>query len=176
MGIYDDKNDYMARYRDDQKDVRGQYVYLLQANGYHGLLSSIRWRCKIGLANNPERRLKELNSAQAPCKITGIRYIEVIDNVSVEYQLHQKFAKYRVYGEWFDFWRWEIILVNLAFDEYIKANSRSRKWIKRLFIVNLMILAFVASLIISVTLSDNLSGDGDENINNNVNHDVIINK
>lgn len=93
-------------------------MYLVEAEGFHGWLWS--WICKrrkIGLSNNPRRRLRELNSEQAPCPIIGVRYIAVKDNATVEKALHQRFKKNRKHGEWFDFWIWELPIVEAAFDQ-----------------------------------------------------------
>lgn len=98
------------------------YVYLVKAEGFHGVLSPIKGRYKIGLTNNPERRLIELNGAQAPCLIIGLKYIEVENNALVEKELHQKFSSDRKYGEWFDFYVWQIPLVHIAYDRYAKGT------------------------------------------------------
>jgi hypothetical protein len=118
-----------ARFRTTQKpdytskDSGDGYVYLVEAVGFHGPLARAKKRLKIGLTNNPERRLSELNSEQAPCKIVGIRYIQVINNQETEKRLHHKFKRNRKHGEWFDFWVWEIPLVNRAYDKEIHKTS-----------------------------------------------------
>lgn len=70
------------------------YVYMIQA-GYGGI--------KIGVSNNPEKRLKELQTSnhkplhivvKFPFKNTNDAYI-------FEKFLHERFAKYQMRGEWF---------------------------------------------------------------------------
>ena len=105
------------------------YVYFLKADGFHGALSAIYGRYKIGLSNNPERRLVELNGQQAPCKILMLRAIQVSDMHTVEGELHKKFDANRKHGEWFDFWFWEKPVVNFAYDRYqhnFKVNKLAR--------------------------------------------------
>ena len=111
--------DYMSQ------DAGDGFVYLVEAKGFHGILSPIKKRLKIGLSNNPERRLRELNSEQAPCQIVGIRYIKVMSNATVETRLHKHFARNRRHGEWFDFWVWELPLVNRAYDRAKHDNNLS---------------------------------------------------
>lgn len=98
------------------------YVYLLKAQGFHGPLGCIKGRYKIGLTNNPTRRLDELNGSQAPCRIIGVRYIQVEDNLAVEQELHRKFKGDRKHGEWFDFWIWQLPIVHLAYDQKAKGT------------------------------------------------------
>lgn len=102
-----------------KRDEGEGFVYLVRARGFHGILSPLLKREKIGLTNNPERRLRELNSEQAPCEIEGIRYIQVDNNAKVEAELHKRFARNRVHGEWFDFMIWERPIVHFAFDCYV---------------------------------------------------------
>ena len=140
--------DYMT------KDEGGGFVYLVEAQGFHGVLSFLVKRRKIGLSNNPERRLKELNSEQSPCPIVGIRYIEVKDNSFTEKDLHAKFAKNRKHGEWFDFWIWELPLVDLAYERRAEGT-----WLNKLSITSLtlaimgvMAIGFSFSLALKVAL------------------------
>lgn len=55
---------------------------------------------KIGLSNNPEKRLKTLQTA-SPYKL-DLAY-KMKGNESLEKYLHLLFAPYRAYGEWFQF-------------------------------------------------------------------------
>jgi hypothetical protein len=107
----DQRPEYMST-----DDKNGQYVYLMEAKGYYGLFSFLIKRRKIGLSNNPERRLKELNSEQAPCPIIGIRFIEVVNSRATEADLHQVFKKNRRHGEWFAFWVWELPYLNFMYE------------------------------------------------------------
>jgi hypothetical protein len=110
---YEHIPEYMSR---DDKD--GQFVYLVEAKGFHGIFSFVLKRRKIGLSNNPERRLKELNSEQAPCPIIGVRYIQVKDSRKTEAELHELFVSRRRHGEWFDFWIWEMPIVNWHYERH----------------------------------------------------------
>ena len=135
------------------------YVYLVKAKGFHGrLLSPLLGRYKIGLTNNPERRLNELNSQQAPCPIVGIRNIAVRDNATVERALHQKFAKQRRHGEWFDFWVWELPLVEMAYDRAEKPLSAK---VSKIAIAGMAILVLGAGGIGFAIASTNSPERGD---------------
>ena len=140
--------DYMSQ------DEGGGFVYLVEAKGFYGIFSFLIKRRKIGLSNNPERRLKELNSEQAPCPIVGIRYIEVKDNNITEKELHAKFARNRKHGEWFDFWIWELPLVDLAYERRAEGT-----WLNKISITSLtlavmgiMAIGFSFSLALKVAL------------------------
>jgi len=123
----------------------GQYVYLVEAQGFHGILSALIKRRKIGLTNNPSRRLSELNSSQAPCPIAIIKVISVTDNARVESELHSQFRRNRKHGEWFDFWVWELPLV-----AWMYSRKEDGSWVSRLSMVSIAIaLAGVASLAIA---------------------------
>ena len=82
---------------DDSKyrNKRG-FIYLIHAVGTD--------RYKIGLTTrHPEARLSELNSSQSPFPLELVDWFET-DNVTAdEGYLHEKFASYRVHGEWFKF-------------------------------------------------------------------------
>jgi len=57
-------------------------------------------RVKIGTSNDPEMRLYAL-SKQAPCEYTIIGLTQ--GDYDVEQAIHERFAQYRVYGEWFTY-------------------------------------------------------------------------
>lgn len=105
-----------------RNDNEPGYVYLVKAQGFHGVLSKVIGRYKIGLSRRPELRLEQLNSSQAPCPIKGIRYIQVQDMKAIEDKLHEQFKVQRRHGEWFDFWFWQMPMVNLAFDRKAKGT------------------------------------------------------
>ena len=134
------------------------YVYLVKARGFHGLLSPLLGRYKIGLTNNPRRRLHELNSEQAPCPIVGVRNIAVKDNAAVERALHQRFAKQRRHGEWFDFWAWELPLVDAAFNRAEKPLSAK---VSKIAIAGMAILILGAGGIGFAIASTNSLGGSD---------------
>lgn len=106
----------------ERNDNEPGYVYLVKAQGFHGILSKVIGRYKIGLSRKPELRLEQLNSSQAPCPITGLRYIQVQDMKAIEDKLHEQFKSQRRHGEWFDFWFWQMPLVNLSFDRKAKGT------------------------------------------------------
>ena len=122
------------------------YVYLMKAQGFHGILSPLLGRYKIGLTNNPSRRLAELNSEQAPCPIVGIRYIQVEDNLAVEQELHRKFKSDRRYGEWFDFWIWQMPLVHVAYGRKAKGTLLSNMPVGVIKFVAIASLGFTVAL------------------------------
>ena len=72
---------------------------------------------KIGLTNNLDRRLKELNSGQAPYPITLQWSIAVKDTHTAERELHDRFSQNRRHGEWFEFTDAELSEVNRAYGE-----------------------------------------------------------
>ncbi|HYX16792.1 MAG TPA: GIY-YIG nuclease family protein [Nostoc sp.] len=94
------------------------YVYLLIAQGYHGIIPGLLLkRCKIGLSRNPEARVKQIASfegSQPPCDIAILETVYVQDMKKVEGKLHKKFkassVKLKKSREWFDLWIWQIWL------------------------------------------------------------------
>jgi hypothetical protein len=71
-------------------------VYLINAKGTS--------RYKIGYTNRRfENRLAEINRGQIPYPLTATKTILVEDACTVELTLHHQFAKFRKYGEWFEF-------------------------------------------------------------------------
>ena len=71
------------------------FVYFLHAVGTD--------RYKIGLTNDIDRRLKELNGKQAAFEVKLLWSIAVSDMRAAESWLHDKFSDRRVHGEWFQF-------------------------------------------------------------------------
>ena len=70
------------------------FIYLIHAQGTD--------RYKIGLTTrHPEARLSELNSSQSPYPLELIDWFETDNVTGDEGYLHEKFASYRVHGEWF---------------------------------------------------------------------------
>lgn len=58
--------------------------------------------CKFGFSNNPETRLKSLQTGN-PNKLTIVESIFVETDVSkLEKKLHREYAMRRVHGEWFN--------------------------------------------------------------------------
>lgn len=64
------------------------FVYLIFGGG----------RLKIGLAREPEKRLRGLQ-AGSPVPLTLLAKIP--GSLALEAQLHKRFEKYRLHGEWF---------------------------------------------------------------------------
>lgn len=54
--------------------------------------------CKIGFSNNPEKRIKELQTSN-PYQLSLISVIE--GDINLEKQLHSRFRKFKIKGEWF---------------------------------------------------------------------------
>lgn len=67
------------------------YIYLIEApNGLY----------KLGRAQCPERRLKELQY-HSPVRLTLVYSLRCQDAVKAEYILHKVFKEKRSHGEWF---------------------------------------------------------------------------
>lgn len=74
--------------------VRNQgYIYLIHAEG--------TTRYKIGRSVNPIARCSNIQK-QAPYPLKIILSFWAFDAISAEKRLHECFAEYRVFGEWFD--------------------------------------------------------------------------
>jgi len=73
-------------------------------------------RYKIGLTNNLDRRMKELNGKQSPFKNNLLWSIKVCDMRSAEKDLHDRFHSRRVNGEWFQFAESELGEVESIYD------------------------------------------------------------
>ena len=84
------------------------YIYFVHADGTN--------RYKIGLTNNLDRRMKELNGKQSPFESRLQWSIEVCDMRSAEKDLHDRFHARRVNGEWFQFSEGELKEVESVYD------------------------------------------------------------
>jgi|GEM_PF-2575202 len=71
------------------------YVYLLNAEGTN--------RYKIGITDDLERRVNQLNKGQAPFPVAITLAQQVADKRKVESTLHAVLSEYRTHGEWFEF-------------------------------------------------------------------------
>jgi len=81
-----------------------QYVYFIEATGLN--------RVKIGYATNPTKRIKDLDTGSAVnLELLGV----VPGSLAKERQLHQKFAQYRIKGEWFNY--------SDEIKDYVKENT-----------------------------------------------------
>jgi hypothetical protein len=108
-------NGYQAR-----NDHEPGYIYLMQAEGYHGLIPGFYLRrCKIGLSRNPQLRLENFHANQPPCNIKILATVYVQDMADVETQLHNQFKHCQVNNlvksrEWFDFNLLQMAIVRYA--------------------------------------------------------------
>lgn len=139
-------NKYCAKYGVPAQAASTEgYIYFLKAEGFYGIFSPIFGRYKIGLSNNVQRRLKELNGQQAPCPIKLLHYIEVNNMNQVETKLHKQYKPSRKHGEWFDFFVWELPLVWLQYQHFARASKRN-------MIKPISIEVFRAGLVIGLLL------------------------
>ena len=111
----------------ERNDFVPGYVYLLEAEGFHGMIpGSFLRRCKIGLTRNLQNRLDQLESGQAPCNYKVIKCIFVEDMATVEGELHEQFKHCSVTlhrsREWFDFHPGQFWQVQQAFSRYEKPH------------------------------------------------------
>ncbi|WP_256875462.1 GIY-YIG nuclease family protein [Nostoc sp. C052] len=109
--IYQPKNDHEPG-----------FIYLMEAEGYHGLIPGYYLRrCKIGLSRNPEARLDNFHRNQPPCNVKILKTIYVEDMADVEGELHQQFSQCNVEliksQEWFDFNPVQFMMVNWEFEK-----------------------------------------------------------
>lgn len=108
-------NEYQAR-----SDHEPGYIYLMEAEGYHGLIPGFYLRrCKIGLSRNPQLRLENFHANQPPCNIKILATVYVQDMADVETQLHNQFKHCQVKSlvksrEWFDFNPLQMAMVRYA--------------------------------------------------------------
>jgi hypothetical protein len=57
---------------------------------------------KIGLSNNPERRLAQLSTGSAvPLRIWHVEAVPARDALRLEQAAHRQLSRYRLSGEWF---------------------------------------------------------------------------
>ncbi|WP_298913501.1 GIY-YIG nuclease family protein [uncultured Nostoc sp.] len=109
--IYQSKNDHEPG-----------FIYLMEAEGYHGLIPGV-WlrRCKIGLSRNPSARLDAFHRNQPPCNVKILKTIYVEDMADVESKLHQQFKQCNIElirsQEWFDFNPVQFMMVNWEFEK-----------------------------------------------------------
>jgi hypothetical protein len=70
------------------------YIYLIKntSESYY----------KIGVSNNPKKRIKNLNTGNSS-ELILIQTYETKYAYKIEKNLHRKYSYLRKYGEWFDF-------------------------------------------------------------------------
>ncbi|KYC34756.1 hypothetical protein WA1_49400 [Scytonema hofmannii PCC 7110] len=127
------------------------YIYLLKAEGFHGIFSKWIGRYKIGLTTNPQKRLADLNRQQAPCPIVLVRTVPVANMLAAEQWLHDRFTVRRRHGEWFDFWNHELRSVHSAYDRLQRENKPKFSLLKTLTILTAIGVA-VAVLALALLL------------------------
>lgn len=116
---FDDVSTIVYQPRDDNQPG---FIYLMEAEGYHGLIPGCYLRrCKIGLSRNPEARLDKFHRNQPPCNVKILKTIYVEDMADVESELHQQFSQCNVElirsQEWFDFNPVQFMRVNWEFEK-----------------------------------------------------------
>ncbi len=106
---------YQRQWVERNDNVPG-FVYLMEAQGFHGVLPGcFLRRCKIGLSRDPQKRLNNFHDSQPPCNLRIVCTVFVQNMAAVEGELHVQFKNYSVTTlhrskEWFDldplqFWR-----------------------------------------------------------------------
>lgn len=94
-----EKDKYMEEYYNSihkikteksERKIKDGYVYLVKLNNHY----------KIGIADNPESRLKEFTLL--PYELETIIVEKVLDNYGLEKELHEKYKHKRIRGEWFE--------------------------------------------------------------------------
>jgi len=75
---------------ENKKIIKKHYIYFIR--------ESDRERVKIGLSENPKKRIKALQTS-SPTKLDLLKVIE--GDETKEYYLHNKFKDYHIKGEWF---------------------------------------------------------------------------
>ena len=115
---------YQRQWVERNDNVPG-FVYLMEAEGYHGVLPGcFLRRCKIGLSRNPQKRLDDFHSNQPPCNVKIIRTIFVEDMATVEREVHEQFKHCSVTlhrsREWFDLNPLQFWKVQQEFNRYEK--------------------------------------------------------
>ena len=71
--------------------MNNKKLYIAKAGDYY----------KIGISDNPEERIKQLQTAN-PQVVELVVDFPAIDAAECEKRLHEKFAKHRASGEWFE--------------------------------------------------------------------------
>ncbi|NJM72591.1 MAG: GIY-YIG nuclease family protein [Scytonema sp. RU_4_4] len=120
---------YIRPFQQRDDHVPG-YIYLLEAEGYHGWIPGCALkRCKIGLTRSVESRLDTLHSSQPPCNYKLVKAIYVKDMGSVEDSLHKQFKHRNVKliksREWFDILPWQYAHILWMFNRYDSKRSIS---------------------------------------------------
>jgi hypothetical protein len=83
-------NEVKANMINDMLKTQERYVYFIE--------NELNKEIKIGVTSNIENRLKQI-SIMVNAPVTLLKYID--GNEQTEKELHNKFSKYRLHGEWF---------------------------------------------------------------------------
>ncbi|NEO34446.1 MAG: GIY-YIG nuclease family protein [Symploca sp. SIO3C6] len=95
------------------------FLYVIQAKGNN--------RYKIGLTTRSvEQRFAELNGSQSPYSLALIESAAVDNVTESEEHLHQKFASFRIHGEWFEFNKKQVTAALKEFD--ILRNEEAKRF------------------------------------------------
>ncbi len=83
----------ISRFKEPREEV---YVYIIENTYSHDT--------KIGISNNPEKRIKQLQTGSS--RLLKIQYTILFNTrneaIKAENSLHKKYSKYRLMGEWFE--------------------------------------------------------------------------
>jgi hypothetical protein len=72
------------------------------AAGLYVISNDVSGPSKIGLSNNPERRLAQLSTGSAvPLRIWHVEAVPAADALRLEQAAHRQLSRYRLSGEWF---------------------------------------------------------------------------
>jgi len=78
---------------DIRTSLNKNFIYLLEAKGLN--------RYKIGIAASIKDRVKRIQTS-SPVEIIQLHFVYLFNVFEKERDLHEKFKKYRVIGEWFE--------------------------------------------------------------------------
>lgn len=112
MGTFKPKG--KKNYKSKPNNYNRPYVYLMTDGRYY----------KIGSSMNPFRRLKQLKTASPKIKLLGYY------KKKTEEQLHKKFKKWKVAGEWFNLPKYEVDM--LLCDMHTPKKAKSLNEIKQI--------------------------------------------
>lgn len=144
-----------------RNDHEPGYIYLMEAEGYHGLIPGcFLRRCKIGLSRNPQMRLQNFHDNQPPCDIRILKTIYVEDMEAVETELHRQFKECQVKlvksREWFDLYPWQFARAKWSMSRY-DSRSPAVKLPAKLILACLVALAGVGVMLVQEIKQENAS-------------------
>lgn len=93
------KDAYELYLKEKQKEKEEKERLRNEITGYVYVIGNVDHKvCKIGYSKNPERRIKDLQTGY-PYTLSILRKFK--SNMVIEKELHEKYDKYRLNGEWF---------------------------------------------------------------------------